>query len=906
MALPSHPPGPFEDQLAGLNPVQREAVIHDSGPLLIVAGAGSGKTKVLTSRVAYLITERGVSPFEILAITFTNKAADEMKHRIRLLVGPVAQKMWVSTFHSACVRILRRDGKFLGYTSNFTIYDQADAVRLTGYVLHDLDIDTKRFPPRAMHATISQAKNDLVSVKDYTARALTIFERKIADVYREYQTRLRAANAMDFDDLLVQTVELFRQCPDVLVHYQQRFKHLLVDEYQDTNAAQNEIVILLSREHRNICVVGDSDQCLPAGTLIAAPGGPRVIEEIARGDVVFGVGEGGMSAPGSVAFVKRARYRGRLWRMTAGGHVLRGTPHHVVPARRDGALSYELMGLAHIEPGMRVLVDIPPFCECSVAHMTTNPSQNGGLVEATVEAVDTEEYDGPVYDLEVTPTHVYVANGVLVHNSVYAFRGANIRNILEFENAFPDAHVIVLEQNYRSTQTILDAANAVIANNAMRKPKALWTEQVGGELINRYHAEDERDEAMWAVHEMRRLHENEHYRWGDIAVFYRTNAQSRVLEEELARRGVPYKVVGGTRFYDRREIKDLLAYLRAVVNPADEVSTKRIVNSPKRGVGDTSISRLDAWATSEAVTFREALGSAEAAGVTGKAVNGIHHLLEILADLRAAVDDNAGPGTVLELIAERTGYIRELEAEHSVESAGRLENIGELIGQARSYDDIASFLEDVSLVADTEEADPDESSVILMTLHTAKGPRVSCRVPHRHGGRRVSAPALARRARRARGGAPPLLRRDHAGARAALPHQRVVPDVVGLDAIQPAEPLPQGDSRRTCRAVRRRTHNLGRAGGRQTSGGRGMGGGRATRSSKGALRASERRSAAPAATSGAENLGLKMGDDVLHGKWGEGVIIDVIGQGEKAEAVVRFPSVGEKRLLLAWAPLKKI
>src|SRR5688500_18801711 len=523
--------------LEGLNPVQREAVVHDAGPLLIVAGAGSGKTRVLTHRIGYLIQECGVSPFEILAITFTNKAADEMKQRVAALVGPVAQRMWVSTFHSACVRILRRDAKLLGYPSSFTIYDQADAVRLVGYVLRDLNLDTKKMPPRTVHATISTAKNELVDFETYRERARTVFDRRIADVYAEYQRRLLAAGAMDFDDLLMVTVNLLQAQPDVLSHYQARFKHLLVDEYQDTNRAQNELVLMLGREHRNVCVVGDSDQ------------------------------------------------------------------------------------------------------------------------------------------------------------SVYRFRGADIRNILEFEEAFPETTTIVLEQNYRSTQTILDAANAVIANNAMRKPKALWTEQVGGELITRYHAEDEHDEAAWAVHEMARLHDMGHLRWADMAIFYRTNAQSRVFEEQLVRQGIPYKVVGGTKFYDRREVKDVLAYLKAVANPADEVSLKRIVNVPKRGVGDTSIGRLDAWARGHGRPFAEALQEAEAAGVTGKALGGLRALHGVLQEVRTALAEGAGPARLLELVVDATGYVAELEAERTIEAAGRLENVAELIGVAADYDTLDEFLE---------------------------------------------------------------------------------------------------------------------------------------------------------------------------------------------------------------------
>ncbi|MGE3621510.1 MAG: ATP-dependent helicase, partial [Acidimicrobiia bacterium] len=412
--------------LHGLNPIQREAVTHHEGPLLVVAGAGSGKTRVLTHRIAHLIRDHGVSPFEILAITFTNKAADEMKSRVGALVGPVAEKMWVSTFHSACVRILRRDAERLGYPRAFTIYDQADANRLTGYVIRDLGLDPKRFPPRQVHAVVSAAKNEHVDADAYAARAQMGFEKKVAEVYREYQSRLARAGAMDFDDLLGMTVTLFQRCPDVLEHYQRRFRYVLVDEYQDTNRVQNELVLLLTREHRNVCVVGDQDQ------------------------------------------------------------------------------------------------------------------------------------------------------------SIYRFRGADIRNIVEFETAFPDTTVLVLEQNYRSSQTILDAANAVIANNLGRKPKELWSDRGDGHPIVRFHGEDEVDEAQYVVREMSRLHDEGDLRWSDVAVFYRTNAQSRVLEEQLTRVGIPYTVVGGTRFYDRREIKDALAYLKAAVNPSDEVSVKRVINEPKR------------------------------------------------------------------------------------------------------------------------------------------------------------------------------------------------------------------------------------------------------------------------------------------------------------------------------------
>jgi DNA helicase-2/ATP-dependent DNA helicase PcrA len=759
--------------LTGLNPVQVEAVTHEGGPLLIIAGAGSGKTRVLTHRVAWLVTERHISPFEMLAITFTNKAADEMRNRVGALIGPVAERMWVSTFHSACVRILRRDASRLGYKSSFTIYDQADAVRLVGYVLRDLNIDSKKFPPRTVHAVISAAKNELVDFEAYAATARTIHERRIAEVYREYQRRLLAASAMDFDDLLLVTVNLLQACPEVLGYYQHRFKHVLVDEYQDTNRAQNELVVMLSREHRNICVVGDSDQ------------------------------------------------------------------------------------------------------------------------------------------------------------SVYRFRGADIGNILQFEDAFPDATVIVLEQNYRSTQTILDAANAVIANNAMRKPKALWTEQIGGELITRYHAEDEHDEGAWVASEMARLHgtiggvgpDGRRYAWGDIAVFYRTNAQSRAVEEELVRRNIPYKVVGGTKFYDRREIKDLLAYLRAVANPLDEVSLKRAVNVPKRGVGDTSIARLDVFAHNHDVSFAVALDRAEEAGVTGRALTGIREVRTLLADLRAiaqrveggqppesdedtqaalALSDDGwryGPAAVLEAVLERTGYRHELEAEHSVEAAGRLENIAELIGAAREATDLDSFLEEVSLVADADELDDDTSRAVLMTLHTAKGleyPVVFLLgmedgvFPHLRSlgdpdeleeERRLAYVGITRAKER--------LYLSYAWCRSLWGQTQYNPPSRFLKEIP--ETLISAAEGGHRSAIRRYD--------RGGSGFRGR-----DEQVEAAMRG---RQASPVRGTGAQGLGLRAGEDVIHAKWGEGVILDVAGEGDKAEAVVRFPSVGEKRLLLSLAPIKR-
>ncbi len=554
-----------DDLLEGLNDPQRRAVTHRGTPMLVVAGAGSGKTRVLTHRVAHLIATGDATPWEILAITFTNKAADEMRERLVKLVGPVAKRMWVSTFHAACVRILRSHADRLGYRRSFTIYDDADSRRLVEHVMRDLNIDAKKLPSRSVQAAISGAKSELADASAFAGSARSVFERRMADIYQEYEQRLASASAMDFDDLLLLTVKLLRQAPDVLASYQQRFKHVLVDEFQDTNRAQNEIVLLLAAEHRNICVVGDSDQ------------------------------------------------------------------------------------------------------------------------------------------------------------SIFGWRGADIRNIFEFEEAFPDAAVIPLEQNYRSTKTILDAANAVIANNLTRLPKELWTDGEPGAPIVRYRAEDEYDEAVWVATEIGRLREFEGLDYGDVAVFYRTNAQSRALEEELVRAAVSYKVVGGTRFYDRREVKDLLAYLRLLANPSDEVSARRVVNVPRRGVGDTSVDKLARFARANSLSFADALARGTEAGLTGKAARGAAELGVLLDDLRRMVETGASPGAIVDAVAERTGYRAELEADNSLEAHGRLENVAELAGAAGEYDSLDEFLESVALVSDADELDPGDGRVSLMTLHTAKG-----------------------------------------------------------------------------------------------------------------------------------------------------------------------------------------
>ncbi len=1102
----------------GLNPVQLEAVTHVDGPLLVVAGAGSGKTRVLTHRIAHLIRNEGVSPFEILAITFTNKAADEMKTRVADLVGPVANRMWVSTFHAACVRILRRDGKALGFPSSFTIYDQADAVRLTGYVIRDLNLDAKKFPPRSIHATISAAKNDGLDVAAYTQRAQVIFERKIAEVYAEYQLRLERAGAMDFDDLLGNAVRLFHEHPDVLDHYRRRFRHVLVDEFQDTNHVQNELVLLLTAEHRNLCVVGDSDQCLVPGTLVATPAGPRPIEALVEGDHVLGTAGHPERSAAPVAAAVACGYQGPVVRATVSHRQLVATPYHLVPARfapppgswvtalcrqADGAheirrfqwsasalispedgytperssgppeqawilrvtdsgersirqtmdlkvheppsrptpLAAEVggsvawrgetesrlhldagrHGLAHlasaellqleyphlVDPGCvrvelvmfgapdgrrhhlrcrlhddaevarlaltdlldgarhegetheldladygealtrarrlgvvlatdvrhRLVVDGQSYDLTPMSHlrpgMRVLVEGEGGLIEAPVDSIEIEPYDGPVYDLEVTGNHTYVANGVLVHNSIYNFRGADIRNILEFEEAFPDATVIVLEQNYRSTQTILDAANAVIANNLGRKPKELWTDEGHGQAIVRYHADDETDESQWVTHQISHLHDGGH-RWGDVAIFYRTNGQSRVIEEQLMRSGIPYKVIGGTRFYDRREVKDALAYLKVLANPVDEVSVKRVLNVPKRGIGDSTVARLDNWANGHGVAFIEALRRHREAGIKGTAVKGIDAFLLLIDELADQLVGGSGPGQLLEVILERSGYVRELEAEHSIEAEGRIENLAELVGAAHEFDAVDVFLEQVGLVADTDEMTDDESSVLLMTLHSAKGLEFPVVFligledgvfPHLRSigepdqleeERRLAYVGITRARER--------LYLSHAWSRMLYGSTQYNPPSRFLDEIPDGLVEQVEGNRRGSRRSSGSTYGRGGASGSWDPGpgrgaGRASGGGdREGRGGQGRDWDEHRERVVesalsrptPPSPSGADRLGLSVGDDVRHGTFGEGVIQRIEGTGDKAQAHVHFAGVGTKVLLLSWAPLEKI
>ena len=734
----SLPSDPAESPLfADLNPVQREAVAATEGPVLVVAGAGSGKTRVLTYRIAHLIRDLGVSPGAVLAITFTNKAASEMKMRVARLVGSAVKNMWVSTFHSACVRILRREAPRLGYRSSFTIYDAQDSLRAITLAVKDLNLDPKRFPPRQIRATISNAKNELIDYESFQADGAGFYHENVADVYRLYQQRMLEASAMDFDDLLMITCELFAAFPDVLEHYQERFQYVHVDEYQDTNRAQYTLINQLGALHRNLCVVGDGDQ------------------------------------------------------------------------------------------------------------------------------------------------------------SIYKFRGADIRNILDFEKDYPDARVVVLDQNYRSTETILDAANSVISNNGQRKPKRLWTDLGKGVPIVRYEAQDEHDEAAFIADEIASL-EADGVAASDVAVFYRTNAQSRVVEEILVRYGVPYNIVGSVRFYERREIKDIVAYLRVLSNPDEPISVKRVINVPKRGIGDTSIGHIDRFAEGQGISFFEALRRVDEIGaLSSRAANAVRDFLSVVDLLLERALD--GPAAAVNAVLHETGYLASVESEKTIEAMGRSENLRELISGAEEFETSSDgtlidgeewdemdglrrlelFLESVSLVADTDDLEDNVQKATLMTLHNAKGLEFPVVFivgmedgvfPHMRSlgdpdeleeERRLAYVGLTRAEQRLY--LTSAWSRMLFGATSYNPPSRFLKEI------------PEGLIESAAKRVRDPQKES-------------ISGPRTT-------------------VSGSE---IKVGDRVRHDKWGIGLVSQVIGEGDRAEADVHFEHEGSKRLLLAWAPLTKV
>jgi DNA helicase II / ATP-dependent DNA helicase PcrA len=714
-----------EALLQGLNEPQREAVLHGEGPLLILAGAGSGKTRVLTHRIAYLVGTGQARPSEILAITFTNKAAGEMRERVEALVGDRARAMWVMTFHSACARMLRSDAERLGYTRGFTIYDEGDSLRLVKQCVDELGVDPKRFAPRGIRRQISDAKNQLLDAEAYRLKVGSFFEQTAADVYQLYEQRAHANNAMDFDDLLFRCVNLLELFPEVRDRYRRSFRHVLVDEYQDTNRAQYRWLQLLCEEHRNLSVVGDDDQ------------------------------------------------------------------------------------------------------------------------------------------------------------SIYAFRGADIQNILGFERDYPDAEVIKLEQNYRSTQTILSAANAVISHNRERKPKELWSELGEGEPVHLRELDDEHAEARFVVSEIEGLVDAGASR-DEVAVFYRTNAQSRVLEDMLVRYGVGYQVIGGTRFYERAEIKDALAYLTLLVNPQDVVCFSRVVNSPRRGIGNTSQGRIVGHANTigESV-WNVAAAPEEIPGLAPAAVKSVGRFMSIMERLRERAESGARVGDLLRETLDETGYVEALEAERTIEAQGRLENLEELVGVAREYDataeepSVEEFLQQVALFSEQDALRDEEGIVTLMTLHNAKGLEfpivfiIGCEdgvFPHM---RAIEAGDLEEERRLCYVGATRAMRElyfTHARTRALfgnrdwnLPSRFIEEIPAELTDRDPDEPTGPDAA------------------------------------------AEWERGEGAAAAGGAAAFNL--GDDVVHANFGDGV---VTGREPGGLVVVRFAADGSERKLMAdYAPLKK-
>ena len=739
--------------LEGLNPQQSAAVTHAGGPLLVVAGAGSGKTRVLTRRIAYLMARRNVAPYEILAITFTNKAAGEMKERVGELVGSVAKSMWVSTFHSACVRILRQEANRLGYSNTFSIYDSADSQRLITIVAKELNLDPKRYPARAFQSVISNAKNELLSPQDYLKAASNQFEQVVADVYTIYQGRLMRANAMDFDDLILKTVEVLQRYPEAKARFRSRFRHVLVDEYQDTNHAQYILVKELvgteleGTAPAELCVVGDADQ------------------------------------------------------------------------------------------------------------------------------------------------------------SIYGFRGATIRNILQFELDYPNATTVLLEQNYRSTQNILNAANAVITKNESRKEKNLWSDTGAGSPLTGYVAESEHDEANFIADEIRSLQRDGNSTPGQTAIFYRTNAQSRVFEEVFMRMALPYKVVGGLRFYERREVKDLLAYLRVLANCEDEISLRRIINIPKRGIGDTSLDYVDQFANSYGISFWQGLLRCnEITSVPARAAQAITEFTSMISALSVLVEAKVKPSVIVEAALEQSGLLKELADSTDPQDEVRVENLKELVAVSMEYEErsfeelgedeeisLAGFLEKVSLVADADEIPEGEDHggvVTMMTLHTAKGlefPTVFLTgmedgiFPHSRTfddkneieeERRLAYVGLTRARERLY-----ISRAEYRstwGAPNYNPPSRFldeIPEDVIVWRNQSSDSLISSMTKKSRAAT-----------------------------------------APPPRATGKKSMAMELavGERVSHDTFGLGTVVAVAGAGEKAEATINFGQYGEKRLLLRYAPVEKL
>ncbi len=805
--------------LQGLNDAQRQAVLHESGPVLIFAGAGSGKTNALTKRIAYLMQDRYVRPYNILAVTFTNKAAKEMKERIARLVGDAAMRdLWAGTFHSLCARCLRERGQLIGLDKNFVIYDDGDQLSVVKETVRELSLDEKQFAPRAVLSQISKAKETLQTpahiLNDYSASP---FERAVGKAYQLYQEKLTLSNALDFDDLIMKTVQLLRESEAAREHYQRRFQYVHCDEFQDVNGSQYELLKLFAGQWKNICVVGDDDQCVVEGTPILTPSGYVPVEQIKEGDEVLAACGGPNLAPAVVEKVMVNDYAGPVRHIkTQQGLDVCVTPNHIMfglPEDEAPDAVWESQGIGwHEDSGMgdwlyaKDTVDftmlLPGFivgageredyhrgefshyddaweyakrlqCLLDYTEVKTTawlggeyipalraefmtqwhrlPTINalpspkvsreayaqlpeaahlmGHVVNSRVCAVTDEHYTGKTYDLSVANLRNYVAGGIVVHNSIYAFRGANVQIILNFEEDFPNATTIKLEQNYRSTKTILDAAYHVVKNNKGRADKRLWTDNIEGENLTLIEAPNEIEEAVAVVSVVREGTMTGDRRFQDYAVLYRANAQSRALEEQFINYRIPYKIVGGVRFYERREIKDIIGYLRVIMNPYDGVSMRRIINVPTRAIGVSTVEKIASFAARYEIAFWDAMRRVHEIDLPARAKNSVQAFVKMLEYLHGRRETQT-VGDLVQNVLDTTGYLEDLKREKTPEAQSREENVGELLSVAREFEQqageegdksLTAFLENVALVSDVDALEDNANSVTLMTLHAAKG-----------------------------------------------------------------------------------------------------------------------------------------------------------------------------------------
>lgn len=748
------------DFINKLNPQQRSAVTAADGPVLVVAGPGSGKTRVLTQRIAYLIANEGVRPWQILAVTFTNKAAKEMDARVKAMLNEQATEgIMLGTFHSICARILRREAEHLPIEPNFVIFDSDDQQSLTKAIIREMNLNEKLYRAQSVHASISRAKNELILPDDFPIN--TYRDEVVKRVYTEYQKRLIASNAVDFDDILVYTARLLEDNPAVRDKYAQRFRHVLVDEFQDTNLAQYALVKHLASHHKNIFCVGDPDQCFPAGVKIQTPHGQKKIEDVKRGDDVTAASGRGSVMTSKVAHAGKRMFKGNLVRIkTKNGHIIRATPNHIMFAIPVLAgLKPPSQHMEALRAGKRAESDLsdfhvlrqdfsPTITADNGAFFTSNPTlefslmpashlhpsmivaieKNGQIVEDEIIEVTHEPYNGTVYDFEVENLHNYIANGVVVHNSIYAWRGADYRNIRRFEQDFPDSQTILLEQNYRSHQNILDVAMGVINRASNRRKKRLFSDRGAGEKIFFYEARDDFGEASFVVDTIAQLVASGDFEPKDCAVMYRTNAMSRLLEEAFLQARLPYKLVGAQRFYGRREVKDMIAFLRLAHNPADEAALGRIINVPPRGIGAKTLTTLHLVArqnntTAGAILLDLARGAKSPfyKSFTGRAAVPLADFGGMFANWHA-LTKNATVSELFDRIVRDINYKEHIVEDDTEESLDRWENVQELKRLALEYDTrtLDEFLENVALIAD-QDTITDANAPTLLTLHAAKG-----------------------------------------------------------------------------------------------------------------------------------------------------------------------------------------